>query len=135
VFGYRGGRAAATLAAERPWKPKSAPQQEALIIQAEAEKLEPVRASMDKALMVVRRKENLVELLDKIHAFRQEVSVLDTATDNLLLAAETIAGSALLREESRGAHYREDFQSTDPAYAKSSLIRKGKGGETEAFLA
>ena len=134
VFGYRGGRAAATLAAERPWKPKSAPQQEALIIQVEAEKLEPVRASMDKALIVVRRKENLVELLDKIHDFRQEVSVLDTAADNLLLAAETIARSALLREESRGVHYREDFPSTDPAYAKPSLIRKGKGVEMEGFL-
>ncbi len=59
---------------------------------------------------------------------------MDTATDNLLLAAETIAGSALLREESRGVHYREDFQSTDPAYAKPSLIRKGKGGEMEGFL-
>jgi len=89
---------------------------------------------MDKALMVVRRKENLVELLDKIHDFRQEVSVLDTAADNLLLAAETIARSSLLREESRGTHYREDFPSTDPAYAKPSLIRKGKGVEMEGFL-
>jgi succinate dehydrogenase flavoprotein subunit len=34
---------------------------------------------------------------------------------NLLLASEVIAHSALIREESRGAHYREDFQQTDNA--------------------
>jgi succinate dehydrogenase/fumarate reductase flavoprotein subunit len=32
---------------------------------------------------------------------------------NMLTAAELIARSALLREDSRGAHYREDFQKTD----------------------
>jgi len=34
---------------------------------------------------------------------------------NLLLASELIAGSALAREESRGAHYREDFPQPDDA--------------------
>jgi succinate dehydrogenase/fumarate reductase flavoprotein subunit len=32
--------------------------------------------------------------------------------ENLLLASRLIVESALLREESRGAHYREDFPST-----------------------
>jgi succinate dehydrogenase/fumarate reductase flavoprotein subunit len=34
---------------------------------------------------------------------------------NLLLASELIARSALLREDSRGAHYRDDFPDTDNA--------------------
>ena len=34
---------------------------------------------------------------------------------NMLVASELIARSALLREESRGAHYREDFTETDNA--------------------
>ncbi len=34
---------------------------------------------------------------------------------NMLTASELIARSALLREESRGAHYREDFPTTDHA--------------------
>jgi succinate dehydrogenase / fumarate reductase flavoprotein subunit/fumarate reductase flavoprotein subunit len=34
---------------------------------------------------------------------------------NLLTASELIARSALLREDSRGAHYREDFSATDNA--------------------
>lgn len=32
-------------------------------------------------------------------------------TENMLLVGEAVARSALLREESRGAHYREDFPS------------------------
>src|SRR5207248_5133540 len=32
---------------------------------------------------------------------------------NMLTASELIARSALMREESRGAHYREDFPNTD----------------------
>ena len=34
---------------------------------------------------------------------------------NLLLASELIARSALLREDSRGAHFRSDFEHTDNA--------------------
>src|SRR5204863_2144433 len=34
---------------------------------------------------------------------------------NLLTASELIARSALLREESRGAHFRSDFERTDNA--------------------
>jgi len=32
---------------------------------------------------------------------------------NMLTASELIARSALMREDSRGAHYREDFPDTD----------------------
>jgi succinate dehydrogenase / fumarate reductase flavoprotein subunit/fumarate reductase flavoprotein subunit len=34
---------------------------------------------------------------------------------NMLAASELIARSALMREDSRGAHYREDFPNTDQA--------------------
>jgi succinate dehydrogenase / fumarate reductase flavoprotein subunit/fumarate reductase flavoprotein subunit len=48
---------------------------------------------------------------------------------NMLLASELIARSALLREESRGAHYREDFTKTDNAnWLKNIyLARNGTG--------
>ncbi len=84
--------------------------------------------------MVVRRKKDLVELVDMIHAVRQEIPVVSAATDNFLLTAEMIARSALLREESRGTHYREDFPESNPDLAKPSLIRRGTGGEMEASL-
>ncbi len=44
-------------------------------------------------------------------------------TRNLLDTAELIARSALAREESRGAHYRNDFPARDDArFARHSLL-------------
>ena len=134
VFGYRGGRSAAILATERPWNLKDTVQQKELVIHNGTGKLEPVRAEIDRALMVIRRQDKLEGLLDKINAFRHEVSAMDVVSDSFLLTVEMIARSALLRRESRGTHYREDFPDSNPAFAKPSLICKGKGEEMEALL-
>ncbi|MFH1383314.1 MAG: FAD-dependent oxidoreductase [Chloroflexota bacterium] len=134
VFGYRGGRAAAALASTRPWKFNGPLPLTELIARRDAKGLSHIREEMDKALMIVRRKEGLLELLGKIRELREKVSVSSIADDNLLLNAEIFAGAALLREESRGTHYRADFPKTDPKDARPSLIRKGKGGEMEACL-
>lgn len=40
-----------------------------------------------------------------------------------LLAAESVALSALNREESRGAHQREDCPDTDPAFERNQIMR------------
>jgi succinate dehydrogenase / fumarate reductase flavoprotein subunit len=40
---------------------------------------------------------------------------------NMFIVSEAIARSALLRRESRGAHFREDFPGPDPAQAKFNL--------------
>ena len=134
VFGYRGGRAAAALAADRTLKPNDVFRGDKLIGIKKGDKIEPIRKAIDRALMVVRQKESLEELLYKIQAFRNKASTYDVVTDNMLLAAEMIARSALLRKESRGVHYREDFPDSDSAFAKSSLINKGKEEEMQVFL-
>ena len=41
---------------------------------------------------------------------------------NMVIVAESITLAALTREESRGAHQREDFPSTDPAWAESLCL-------------
>ena len=47
------------------------------------------------------------------------------ASRRLLCVARLIMSPALLREESRGGHYREDFPCADEAYALHSVQRKG----------
>jgi L-aspartate oxidase len=44
---------------------------------------------------------------------------------NLLVVAELIVASALGREESRGAHYRNDFPLHD-SVGKHSVMQKGR---------
>jgi succinate dehydrogenase / fumarate reductase flavoprotein subunit/fumarate reductase flavoprotein subunit len=50
---------------------------------------------------------------------------------NLVMTSELIARSALMREDSRGAHYREDFPNTDNAnWLKNIyLARDGQGAK------
>src|SRR4029079_5752579 len=47
-----------------------------------------------------------------------------TALDlhNMLICSEAIAMCALERKESRGGHFRDDFQDKDPTYAKFTLV-------------
>ena len=42
----------------------------------------------------------------------------------MLNVAELVTKSALLRRESRGAHYREDFHETDDKWKKSIVFNK-----------
>jgi succinate dehydrogenase flavoprotein subunit len=46
---------------------------------------------------------------------------------NLTLVAEMIARSALMREESRGAHYRSDYPAPDPAWLRNIVIAPDQG--------
>ncbi|WOX16350.1 FAD-binding protein [Streptomyces sp. N50] len=74
----------------------------------------------------IRTARDLLAMTDTVAALEERREKLDIASgpraagqvqtcldlDNLLLASRLIVESALLREESRGAHYREDFPST-----------------------
>ncbi len=45
---------------------------------------------------------------------------------NMLIVSEIIIKAALFREESRGAHFREDFPETNPSWRKNIIISKEK---------
>jgi len=57
-----------------------------------------------------------------------------TAMDlpNLLICSEAVARSAIERRESRGGHFREDFEKKDPNFATFNIIcRQGPDGRMQ----
>ncbi len=99
---------------------------------------------MQKLVGIVRTESEMQEALAGIEGLRErarKVSVAGnreynpgwhTALDlpNLLNVSEAITRAAIERKESRGGHFREDFQAKDPGFAKFNIVmRKGdKGG-------
>jgi succinate dehydrogenase / fumarate reductase flavoprotein subunit len=60
-----------------------------------------------------------------------------TALDlkNLLTCAEAVARSAAIRQESRGAHTRDDFRQTDEKFSRvNTVLRKDPAGEMQVQL-
>jgi len=58
-----------------------------------------------------------------------------TAIDvgNMLIVSEAITRAAVLRKESRGAQFREDFPNKDPEWGRYNIvIKRGDGGEMQA---
>jgi succinate dehydrogenase / fumarate reductase flavoprotein subunit len=49
----------------------------------------------------------------------------------MLTVSEAVARSALLRKESRGAHSRTDFASSDPSWGKRNIVVSRRGGAME----
>ena len=133
VFGYRGGRAAAQLAVDRSGDMPPLEPGPVLSVGSHArDALGAIHPEIDAALMVVRNRTHLDALLAKIETYRRTHDPLDIATDNVLLVAEMIAKSALLREESRGIHYREDFPDTNPSYGRATLVCRDDKGRLAA---
>ena len=59
-----------------------------------------------------------------------------TALDlpNLLTVSEAVTRAAIERQESRGAHFREDRPNKDPEFGKVNIIiRKGPAGEMQVI--
>jgi len=88
---------------------------------------------------VVRSRRSLTEALQRLNQLEKDLSQASVTckgllhnqelvsyleAENLLLVGKAIATSALVREESRGAHYREDYPEKDDAlWLKSVLLR------------
>jgi L-aspartate oxidase len=77
---------------------------------------------------IIRSGEGLEEAADILATWE---SLLSQPSDrpsyelnNLVLCARLMTEAALLREESRGAHFRTDFPETSPAWQRHSVFRK-----------
>jgi len=158
VFGRRGGRAMAEYAQRADWLPL--PRSPAAYVREELsrlrastgkEKAARLRDEMQKVMMdnvgVFRTGPMIQAALDKIHELQeryQHVAIEDHGqrfnTDlyeawelgSLLDLAEATAVSALARQESRGAHYREDFpKRDDDHWLKHTLVTRDEKGHLQ----
>jgi succinate dehydrogenase / fumarate reductase, flavoprotein subunit len=154
VFGGRAGLAAANHA-KQVASPAMDPAQ---LERAEKEALEPfqrkngdnpyaihrdLQATMQNLVGIFRNRDDVQRALGALEKFRQRlarVSVegsrlfnpgwhLALELKSMLTVSEAVARSALLREESRGAHSRIDFPNLDPSWgSKNNIVRRE--GET-----
>ncbi|HMD50307.1 MAG TPA: FAD-binding protein, partial [Bryobacteraceae bacterium] len=156
VFGKRAGEYAAKFAKEH-----GAPNVDlAQVDEVAAESLEPFGRSgegpyqvqhdlqdlMQANVGIVRRQEEMEQALDGIFKLKERAKHVavggnrdynpgwHTSLDlnNLLTVSEAVARAALLRKESRGAHFREDYPDKDATFAAFNfVIRKGSDGEMQ----
>jgi len=157
VFGQRAGQYAAAFAKEQTSAPIDTAQVEALAHLAlepfdrggsDAEGPYQVQFDlqdmMQEQVGIVRNELEMQKAVDSFEQFhvragrvgvqgnREYNAGWHTALDlrNLLLVAEAVARSAVLRQESRGAHFREDYMDKDPAQGQvNTVLRKGADGE------
>ena len=99
---------------------------------------------MQELVGIVRNEGDMQQALEVIEALRQragKVSVIGNREFNpgwhtaldlkfLLIVSEAVARAALERKESRGAHFREDFEDKDDAFGSINITQhKGVDGE------
>ena len=156
VFGERAGRFAAERGSEaQAWRSEDDARAERFVDDAHGSGgggtaglgalLRELQALMWDDVGLLRTQEGLTRALGRIREMRdgpisppsrrcaRRVSTTPCSTGSisgrLCLAAESVALSALNRKESRGAHQREDFVETDPAYrAQPGGAPVGPGG-------
>jgi succinate dehydrogenase / fumarate reductase, flavoprotein subunit len=106
-----------------------------------------LQESMQDLVGIVRTEAEMEQALIKIAEFqkraegvgitghRQYNNGWHTAIDlsSLLLVSEAITRAALLRKESRGAQFREDFPNKDAEWGKNNIIVK-RGGDGEMLV-
>ena len=95
---------------------------------------------------IIRTKDEIADGIERIEKMKEEFKEVKApgtsqfnpgwhealALRNLLISSEAVAKSALLREESRGAHTREDFPTERKEWLEYNIInKKGTGGEME----
>ena len=152
VFGRRAGESAAENVAKSKFKLKSVFLEEE---EARIKKLfqegdyypfqlkKELQEVMWNNVAIIRREEGLKSALNDIHVIRDKMArmklpevhgynqhLLDALElENMVLIAELVTKSALIREESRGAHYRADFPKTRDEWKKSIIQNKSRNEE------
>jgi len=83
--------------------------------------VEVLRRTMDERVGVVRDRAGLVAGLETIEALAARLEPVASEARNMIDSARLIARSALVRTESRGAHFRSDYPGPDPAWLREAV--------------
>jgi succinate dehydrogenase / fumarate reductase flavoprotein subunit len=101
---------------------------------------------MQDLVGIVRRQAEMEQALDRIAKLRERAKQVGVTgnreynpgwhtaldLDNLLTVSEAVTRAALVRKESRGAHFRDDFPDKDATFGSFNLVvRKGQDGEMQ----
>ena len=160
VFGARAGDRAAVVARERNLRDPE-PAQVAVSVERALAPLQrekgpspfqvtrELKETMWEGCGVVRNREGLIQARKRIEALTEQAAKISVSgppqmnnawqealdLSNQLTVAHTMIDSALVREESRGAHFRSDYPEQDDArWLRYIVVRGGQNGETEVSL-
>ncbi len=104
---------------------------------------------MQSNVGIIRQEDEMLEAVQGIEALKQRAANVaapgnrqynpgwHTALDlkSLLLAAEAVARSAIVRKESRGAHTRDDYKNKEEKFdSVNTIVRMGKDGQMQVTL-
>lgn len=148
VFGKIVGKAAAEFSKQielETFEVKGAAEDLFLVKDAVGIRME-IQKTMCENVDIIRDATKMIKALDRIRELEQVFDKSKTGglkmDENLkrtlelramLTVSEAIVRSALLRKESRGAHYRSDFQRMDDDNWKVSIICRNEEGEMKIF--
>lgn len=92
-----------------------------------------IQKKMTKDVGIIRDRDGLLRAQAKVNSYRNTLedlkneSLEDFELQNILLVSRLVIESALEREESRGAHYRSDFNKTDDENWQRHIVKKLSG--------
>jgi succinate dehydrogenase / fumarate reductase flavoprotein subunit len=105
-----------------------------------------LQQKMQDLVGIVRTEHDMLQALEEIEQLKQRASKTSvhgnreyntgwhTALDlsNLLTVSEAITKAAIERKESRGGHFREDYQNKDKTFGELNIVvRRGSDGEMQ----
>jgi succinate dehydrogenase / fumarate reductase flavoprotein subunit len=102
-----------------------------------------LQMTMNDLVGIIRRSEEMLDALEKLEELKQRAAAVTVEghrqfnpgwhlaldLDNMLLVSQCVARAALMREESRGGHTREDYPLMSAEWRQVNLICRADGDE------